>query len=326
MQCDADLNTSAVGPQTEALLLKSSSVRRRRLISWGIALLLMVGSWMGVSWFVAHKLTQRHQPIFAEPVPKVAWGQVEALRITARDGAELGAWYVPGRVDAPSVLLLHGNGGSRKHSLSRAEMLLAERGCSVLMVSLRAHGDSTGDYNDIGYGARHDVVAAVEWLERRNPGRPIVIHGMSMGAAAATFASRELGHRVRGYILESPYQDLKTAVWNRVDNALPDGFDWLAYRGLMAASWWVVPHLDQISPVEAIAGVPDDVPVLILAGDLDRMARPDEARALWEKVKTHGNLHLFETADHVQMFGTDPVRFRMAVLGLIDAVVRGAGG
>ena len=37
----------------------------------------------------------------------------------------------------------------------------------------------------------------------------MIVDGNSMGAAAAVFAGRELAHRVRGYILESPYQDLK---------------------------------------------------------------------------------------------------------------------
>ena len=293
--------------------------RRRRLKRWLIALAIVVVAWLGVSWLVAHRLTQRHRPIFAEPIPAVAWGRFEAHRLQTRDGEALGAWYVPGRGDAPTVLLLHGNGGSRGNVSSRAEVL-ASRGCAVLMVSLRAHGDSTGDYNDIGYGARHDVVAAVEWIETHNPGRPIVIHGTSMGAAAATFASRELGHRVRGYILESPYRDLKTALWNRIENALPRAIGWVAYRGLLAVSPVVLPHLDMVSPVDAIESVPDDVPVLILAGGADLMARPEEATALWRKVRAHGDLHIFKGSDHIRMIETDPARYRSAVFGLIDAV------
>ena len=65
--------------------------------------------------------------------------------------------------------------------------------------------------------------AAVEFLEKRRPGRPLIVSGNSMGSAAAVFAAKELGHRVQGYILESPYQDLKVAVWNRLDNSLPRG-------------------------------------------------------------------------------------------------------
>ena len=71
--------------------------------------------------------------------------------------------------------------------------------------------------------ARRDVYAAVEFLERRHPGRPVIVDGNSMGAAAAIFAAGDLGHRVAAYILESPYQDLKVAVWNRIDNWLPQG-------------------------------------------------------------------------------------------------------
>ena len=41
---------------------------------------------------------------------------------------------------------------------------LASHGYAALMVTLRAHGDSTGEYNDIGWGARADVWAAVDFL------------------------------------------------------------------------------------------------------------------------------------------------------------------
>jgi alpha-beta hydrolase superfamily lysophospholipase len=198
--------------------------------------------------------------------------------------------------------------------------MLAGLGWPVLMVSLRAHGDSTGDYNDFGFGARHDVAAAIEYLERRRPGRRVVVHGQSLGAAAALFASRELGQRVRGYILESPFSDLRTAVWNRVDDALPAGLDRLAYAGLLAVSPLVVPHLDRISPYEAAGGMPDDTPVLILAGSADRRARPEEARALQERLGRRCTLLVFPGADHLRMAETDPALYRAAVLGFLGGV------
>src|SRR5437016_12545555 len=117
------------------------------------------------------------------------------------------------------------------------------------MISLRAPGDSTGDFNDIGFSARHDVIAAVEFLERRRPGRPVVVLGVSLGAAAAIFAAGELGHRVQGYILESPYQDLKVAVRNRVETYLPPVVDRLAYQGLLTVGPLVIRELEKISPV-----------------------------------------------------------------------------
>ncbi|MHC5538184.1 alpha/beta hydrolase [Singulisphaera rosea] len=291
----------------------------RRRLARRLVLAGVVGSlaWFSISLAVAYKLTRRPQPPFAEGVVDVPWGTLVSERLKTRDGHEIGAWYHEGREGLPTILLLHGNGGSRKNSLERAEVL-ASRGYSVLLISLRAHGDSTGDFNDIGYGARLDVLAAVESLERRHPGRPIIVHGTSLGAAAAVFASTELGHRVRGYILESPYQDLKVAVWNRTENALPPVLDWLAYRGLLAATSLILPYVDEISPVERISGIPKDVPVLIIAGGADKLARPSEAQALLNRVKSHGTLVTFEKAGHLKFLKTEPERYRRTIFDFLE--------
>lgn len=302
--------------------------RRRRIwkaLRVGGFLLLV---WLIASWVVAYQLTRRRHRPFAEPVPSVAWAQFEAHRLRTDDGEEIGAWYAPGRDDAaPAVVLIHGNGGQRGHSLGRAELMACEAGCPLLLISLRAHGDSTGTYNDIGYGARRDVIAAVSFLERQRPGRPIVLFGSSLGAAAALFAAEELGHRVQGYILESPYQTLRIAVRNRTENELPPGLDWLAYQGLLAVAPLVLPHLDRISPHDAIARVPTDIPILILAGAEDISARRVEAEALRNRAGSHSTLHLFPRAGHLQMIRADPARYRQAVLALLRearAVNRGS--
>jgi uncharacterized protein len=266
---------------------------RRLIVAWAV----LSAAWLLVSTAVAYRLTHRLGARHAEPAPSPAWGPLESHRIPTRDGEEIGAWFVDGRAEAASVLVLHGHKGKRGNSLGRAEILAAQD-YAVLMVTLRAHGDSSGDYDDIGFGARHDVIAAVAFLEARRPGRPVIVDGNSMGAAAAVFAAGELAHRVRGYILESPYQDLKVAVWNRTEMSLPPVLNLAAYAGLRLVAPLFLPHLDEISPILAIAGIPDDVPVLILAGETDRHARPEEARALHERVASHGRLIFIPGANH----------------------------
>ena len=71
------------------------------------------------------------------------------------------------------------------------------------MISLRAHGDSTGDLNDFGHSARHDVVTAVDWLEHNHPERPVVVWGQSLGAAAAIFTAEAIGRRA-GMVARGP--------------------------------------------------------------------------------------------------------------------------
>ena len=187
----------------------------------------------------------------------------------------------------------------------------------MLPVTLRAHGDSSGNSNDFGYSARLDVASAVAYLEARRPGRPIFILGASLGAAAATFAAKDLGTRVAGYILEAPYRDLRSAVRNRTSSALPPGLEWLAYQGLVLVSPLVLPHLDQISPRNAIAGVPDRIPVLLIAGRHDDKARPEDVEALYDQVRTHARLVIFEQAGHLRYQQTDPALYRSSLLGFL---------
>lgn len=299
-------------------IVDTRSGRRARRWTRRLArgVLVLAAVWLAVSWCVAYQLTQRRYARHPEPAPAIAWGRVESFRLDTRDGQQIGAWFIEGRPHAPSVLLLHGNGGARMKCLSRAG-ILAGGGASVLLISLRAHGDSTGDFNDIGYSARHDVVAAVEYLERRRPGRPIVLHGVSLGSAAAVFASGELGRRVSGYVLESPYRDLRTAVRNRTENALPPVLDWLAYQGLSLVAPLVLPDIDAIAPVEAIGGVPEDVPVLIVAGGADVSARPFEAQALYDRVRSHGRLLFFKDAGHVTFPKTHRDPYRRSILDFV---------
>jgi pimeloyl-ACP methyl ester carboxylesterase len=190
------------------------------------------------------------------------------------------------------------------------------------MITLRAHGDSTGDFNDMGYSARHDIAAAVQFLERRLPGNAIVVHGLSMGGAAALFASRELGNRVSGYILESPYRDLRVAARNRIENALPPVLDYVAYLGFLVVSPLVLPDLAKISPVKAVCGIPDDVPVLILAGGEDPVARPHEAQAILDRVRSHGRLVLFERAGHMNFPETSPDVYQQSMNGFLREIKR----
>jgi alpha-beta hydrolase superfamily lysophospholipase len=291
--------------------------RRLELRKWvrraAIAIAIVVFLWLTVSAAVAYRLTHRHRPRYEERIPRITWGQLEGHRIRTSDGEELGAWFSEGDDESPSVLLLHGSKGSRHSNLMRAE-IFASLGWSTLMISHRAHGDSSGDFHDDGFGERHDVVAAVAFLEASRPGRPIVVMGTSLGSAAAVFAATELGHRVQGYNLESPYKDLKTAVWNRTDTYLPPVLSHAAYAGLRAVGPLFLPHLDQISPLKAIGGIPDDVPVLILAGAADRLARPYEAQALFGQVSSHGKLVFFPGADHQNLPESTPKLFKRTLL------------
>lgn len=292
------------------------SHRLRRL---GAVVLLVPILWLFASFIFAYTLTRRPHAPFAEPAPAVSWGTLEEHRLTASDGETLGAWLHRGPQDGPAVVILHGNRGCRGASLPAAEFF-ASQGCAVLLVSLRAHGDSTGVVNDFGYSARRDVVAAVAFLEKERPSRPILINGTSMGAAAAIFAGAELGERVAGYVLESPYRDLHQAVRNRTAQYLPPVLDHIAYTGVVLVGPLVLPEADRIAPIDHVEGIPPSVPVLFLSGAKDVRARPVEAQALCDRIAGHARLVLFDAAGHENLIRADRRCYEAVVAPLLHRV------
>jgi alpha/beta superfamily hydrolase len=66
----------------------------------------------------------------------------------------------------------------------RAAQALNEAGLAVLRFNFRGVGASTGSHGG-GVGEREDAQAALDWLEQRFPGMPLVAGGFSFGSMVA---------------------------------------------------------------------------------------------------------------------------------------------
>ena len=290
--------------------------------SFGAALVL----WLFASAAVAWKLTHRAHAPYAEPVPawapgRVEEGSLEEVRLSTRDGEELGAWFSASPSPDVALLLLHGNGDSRSAEANLLRALAAEH-VSFLAPTLRAHGDSTGSRNDFGWSSQADVVAAVAFLERRLPGTRIVVVGKSLGAAAAIYAARELGHRAAAYVLEAPYRDLRAATRHRLERYLLPPLDRIAYAGLrLLGPAMLTVRIDDLSPLDRIADVPADVPVVFLSGGADRLAPTSEVEEFRARCSGPTRLVAFPASTHQDLASTDLERY-LEVLRQVLAEVR----
>ena len=153
----------------------------------------------------------------------------------------------------------------------------------------------------------------------------MIVVGRLTGGSSGDLRGAGARPQGQGDILEGPYQDLRIAAWNRTEPYLPSVLDRIGYEGLWLVRPMVPPDLDKISPIEAIDGILTTVPVLILAGEADYLARPGEARALLDRVAGHGRLVLFPGAGHHNLFPSAPHRYRRMVLDLSGAPTRRLG-
>ena len=65
--------------------------------------------------------------------------------------------------------------------LYRAANAAARAGFAGLRFNFRCVGKGTARYDE-GLGAKEDVVAAIDWMEERYPGKPLAVLGYSFGA------------------------------------------------------------------------------------------------------------------------------------------------
>jgi fermentation-respiration switch protein FrsA (DUF1100 family) len=116
----------------------------------------------------------------------------EAVSIQADAGLRLAGSLLrqpqPGR---PWAVIVHGYTCNKESMCYAAQKYYDEMGLNVLLMDLRAHGDSGGRYITMGWKDRLDIVRWTQWLEAREPGCEITLFGISMGAATVLMASGE---------------------------------------------------------------------------------------------------------------------------------------
>jgi pimeloyl-ACP methyl ester carboxylesterase len=122
------------------------------------------------------------------------------VRLPSRDaGIELSGWWIPRAGSTKAIIMVHGRGENRTtefydHFLDLAAALntFSGRGFNILMIDLRAHGLSGGEYSAWGVGERRDVEGAADWIKRHGF-RPAGIGalGASLGATACVHATAD---------------------------------------------------------------------------------------------------------------------------------------
>lgn len=79
-------------------------------------------------------------------------------------------------------------------------------GMHVLLPDLRGHGRSDGNYIGMGYDDSRDLLRWIDWILERDPSAQIILHGVSMGAAAVLMATGcVLPKQVAAAVADSSY-------------------------------------------------------------------------------------------------------------------------
>ncbi len=243
----------------------------------------------------------------------LAGAGISEVSVTAGDGAVLYA----DMLDAGThrwAILLHGYKRTRERVYNYGRFY-AEQGCGLIMPDLRGHGKSGGSFIGMGWLDRTDIIKWAELIISRDPDARIVLHGVSMGGAAALMtAGEELPPNVKCVVSDCAY----SSVWEQFANVmksytgLPE-FP-LMYTTSFFTKLFAGYSYSEASALEQVRKT--TLPVLFIHGRGDTFVAPYMAEAL-HAAHPDSELLFVDDAEHGQAMYIDPEGYFEAVYGFI---------
>lgn len=113
------------------------------------------------------------------------------LYTRSRDGLSLHAQWLPAENARGTVVLVHGFHSSVYVDFGLVLELYHDLGFNLLMPDQRCHGQSEGRYVTFGVRESEDIACWLEYHNSRFGAQPVLLSGLSMGAATVMFMADE---------------------------------------------------------------------------------------------------------------------------------------
>jgi fermentation-respiration switch protein FrsA (DUF1100 family) len=248
-----------------------------RILFYGLTIAGLVAA---LHWLAASVIYQG-TPSVPDPAAANAIG-AQDVWLTARDGTKINGWWLRSEGSHFATLFLHGNAGNIGH---RADHIaeIAAAGSDVLVIDYRGYGRSQGHPTERGLSM--DADAAYDYLAAK--GKPIVLHGESLGSAVAVeLATR---HPIAGLVLETPFSSLRA----EANTVLP-------IIGPLVV--WGFDSKSRIAHVH--------VPLLLIHGDHDQTVPYRLGSELYEAAPGPKTLWTVPGGDHNDLLGVAGPEYR----------------
>ena len=244
----------------------------------------------------------------------------EWIDLETSDGLKLKGWYVPAHPSAPkgTIVFCHGLNRSRVEFIDQA-IFAHGLGYSSVMFDFRHQGESEGEVTTLGYQERLDVLAAADYARQRLPDRPLIVWGISMGAASALMAAAE-SEEISAVISDSTFLSLEDTVAHHARMFLSIPKYPVAQEVTYLIGWWGgfwPSALDIRDAVDRIGSRP----ILFVAVEDDRRMPSTISRGLYQRAASPDKRLLVVPGDrHGGAFQSGGEEYKEAVRQFLEKV------
>lgn len=245
----------------------------------------------------------------------------ENVSITSHDGLKLTGRYYHVKDGAPLEIQCHGYKGNATRDFCGNWKIAKEAGRNVLLIDERCHGNSEGHTITFGILERKDVMNWITFANHRFGTVPIMLSGVSMGAATVLMVSEmDLPENVKGILADCPY-DAPSNIIKKVlgnDMGMPVKFVYplIKLGGILYGKF----NLDAASPVTAVKNA--KVPILLIHGDDDRFVPYEMSCNIYKEAPEKITFHTIHGAGHALNYVTAPEEYTKVVQAFTEQLMR----
>lgn len=236
------------------------------------------------------------------------------IQLVTRDGTPLvGHWYENPQAQRV-VVAMHGWRSSWDQDFGLIAPFLHQCGCSVLYCEQRGQQESGGELMTFGLLERWDCLDWVQWVKKHaQPGLPVYLAGISMGAATVLLAAGEAGPgSIRGVIADCGYTS-PHAIWQHVaEQNLHLRYDLCSPWVRRLCRKRLMDDLQAVSTLRSMEKC--TAPVLFVHGTEDTFVPVEMTYENYLACKGPKQLLIVPGAGHGMSFLTEPERYKQAVL------------
>jgi len=232
----------------------------------------------------------------------------ELFEIESFDGLKLRGYYYEYSPDSPLELIFHGYGGNAERDLSGGVERCFALGRSAVLIDQRGAGMSEGRICSFGINERRDCLEWIKFATRKfGKERPIIIGGISMGAATVMMAAGEdLPSNVVCVMADCGYSSPKEIIKKVVrEMKLPSSivYPFIRLGGMLYGKF----DIEETSPISAVAR--SKTPIVYIHGDTDDYVPHSMSVECYEATKSPRKLVTIEGAGHGLAFPKDPEKY-----------------
>lgn len=242
------------------------------------------------------------------------------ITITASDGVELIGHYYERKKNAPVIIFFHGLRSNSYTNGVPIYRITKKHGWNLLLVSLRAHGESGGNASTLGVLERYDCLDWANWVySELGMQVPIYLMGISMGGSAVLMSSDlELPKSVCGIIDEAgfttPLEMIKIGGIKKFHNRILT--DMFMQSVNIGTKIWGGFDLKDANACIAVSKT--RVPILIIHGDNDTQAPVSMAYRIYDSCKSEKQLYIVSGAEHKDCYKSNPEKYESIVSEFIE--------